>query len=108
VKLPLYMEPGSTGSYVTAVQIFLVGQGFGKDIRFDRVQGPTTVLRIKDWQRTYRLKPDGGIGPETRAKMKHLGFDFDAVGEGLGGNSVFVQPDGKEVEVCHTPLGGMP
>lgn len=75
-----YMEKGSTGKYVTALQKFLAqDKALYPEGKVTGTYGPATELAVKRFQERYGLakKGDAGygsIGPKTRAKLNSLEY----------------------------------
>jgi peptidoglycan hydrolase-like protein with peptidoglycan-binding domain len=62
------LSSGMKGEDVRAWQAELIRSGYSK-VKADGVFGPVTLASTKDWQSKRGLKPDGIVGPATRAKI---------------------------------------
>lgn len=67
------IEINSTGTLVKAWQFFLTGQGFYKN-KVDGKFGPDTKQASIDFQKKYKLQPDGVVGNKTYGVAMQLGF----------------------------------
>jgi len=67
-----YLKPSMSGSEVTRLQEFLVGQGFLSEDSVTGYFGNTTLGALRMFQEEYGIEPTGTLGPVTRAKMNGL------------------------------------
>ncbi len=68
------LRVGYSGDDVATWQTFLVGQGTFKDA-VDGQFGPEVEAATKDFQSSYRLTPDGVVGPGTWGMAMSLGLN---------------------------------
>lgn len=102
--VPEYMNKGSDGPHVTVVHILLCVAGYretsdGRKIAFDQNHGDVTAACLSDLQKDLNLDADGNFGPDTRdAVNQAFCLDFETVCMAVPGTTIFVQPDGTEIE----------
>ncbi len=79
-----YMNRGSKGPAVAALQLFLLGTRINRDIVVDGEYGEQTMLAVMELQRTCDIEADGNFGPETRrAVHRRYDLDFDSLEQDL-------------------------
>lgn len=75
---PTYLNSGSVGPAVAALQLLL--RGLGYQIRVDGIYGPDTEKWVRNLQERLFVDQDGHFGPATRrALCDALGIDVDDV-----------------------------
>lgn len=67
VLMPKPLQFRVSGSEVTALQNFLVKNGFLTSDNITGYFGPVTVAAVKTFQKSQGLEETGGVGPKTRA-----------------------------------------
>jgi len=95
------MEKGSHGPAVNLILVFLLGWAYSSEggVICDCQYGEIGTALMAKYQADHGLSPDGGCGPETRRQMLNIyGFNFQAAAESTGGTTIFVQPDGSQLE----------
>lgn len=95
---PKYLNQGSTGPAVAALQLFLVGVTIGKNVEINGIYDDATAERVKDLQRDLEIDDDGNFGPGTRSAVKNeCGIDFNAILKNIfEGETNAVFPEGME------------
>ena len=79
-----FMNQGSRGPAVAALQLFLVGTRLNSDVVVDGEYGEQTMLAVRELQLKYNLEPDGNFGPETREEVRlRYKLDFNALEQNL-------------------------
>ncbi len=117
--LPEYMQPGSYGPICTALNAFLAAfqtygspQEYVRDFVADNIYGENAASVMRHYQESNDLEVDGGCGPETRTELRDDDFDINVIALGVGGTTVFVQPDGQKIawspETGAVPVGPDP
>lgn len=97
--VPEYMELGSRGPHVSILHAFLFGALYGQSLVLDQDYGGETTKAVNCLQVDQGVGADGNFGPETRKMVKSdFSFDFAAACESVPGTTIFVQPDGSEIE----------
>jgi hypothetical protein len=62
------LAEGASGDAVKSVQSLLNGKG-GAGLVVDGQFGPTTKLKVQEWQDVFHLATDGVVGPQTWASL---------------------------------------
>lgn len=102
--IPTYLEKGSKGPAVVPLLVFLLTWAslFGEEVpegfQTDDELGERGMLLIAKYQEFEGLTVEGGCGPEMRASLlSRYNFDFELVANSVGGETIFVQPDGQQI-----------
>ena len=108
---PPYLDKGSRGTAVLALQCFLVGLGrFNEKVRVDGLiidgdYGDLTATAVRSLQALFNFDvkdQDGNFGPLTRPEVAaNFGFDADAidVSPEMAGTTFFFAPDQEGEQV---------
>ena len=59
------IRPGTRGEHVAALQRFLISCGYLAEGQDDGIWGGISAGALVEFQRSYRLEPDGVPGPAT-------------------------------------------
>lgn len=62
------LQEGATGDVVKTVQAILNAKG-GAGLAVDGQFGPTTKLKVQEWQDIFHLAADGIVGPQTWSSL---------------------------------------
>lgn len=62
------LQEGASGDTVKTVQSILNGKG-GAGLAIDGAFGPTTKLKVQEWQDIFHLAADGIVGPQTWSSL---------------------------------------
>jgi hypothetical protein len=86
-KIIMVLKIGSTGEHVKQLQKFL-------NVKDDGIFGSGTELKVRAWQLTHGLTPDGIVGTDTMTKMGYITTDLSEKTE-----------SSLEIKRLHLPTG---
>lgn len=80
---------GMRDEHVTNVQNVLMNEGYYKPLKATGYFGTATEKAVLKFQRDHGLRPDGIVGPKTKAKLSHyVKFDGKLLAYGSQGEAV--------------------